>query len=69
MPSYFCYERDFAGRFQPAVYHNEKPLAKSANGAGPERTQLHEIGAEFLGEDGISPSFGALQQKYPIGGN
>lgn len=64
--SWFCYERNFAGVFGPCVYHNEKPLAKSANGAGPERTQLHEIGNELLGEDGVSPNFGELQRKYPL---
>lgn len=64
MTTYFCYERDFAGRFNPVVYY-EKPT-KSNQGHDFERTALHEVsGKALLGADLVSPNFAKLVKKFP----
>jgi len=65
LKAYFCHEKGFDGEWKPVVYHGSKP-GKSVNHSDPERTAFHEIGPEFLGSDGVSPDFKALQTKYPI---
>jgi len=64
MPNYLCYERDFANRWNVAVYHGAKP-PKTVNGGEVERTTLHEIPADLMGSDGVSPNFGKLVKMFP----
>jgi len=64
MTSYFCYEKDFSGRYSPVVYHNSKPT-KTVNGSEPERSTFYEIPAELMGSDGQSPEFGKLMIMFP----
>jgi hypothetical protein len=66
MPSYFCYERDFANRWQAVVYHNGKP-PKSVNHSEPERSQFYEVPDDMMSGD--SPMFGKLMQKFPAPNN
>lgn len=63
--NYFCYERNFSNRWQPIVYHGEKP-PKSVNNSDPERTPFYEIPIELLGSDGVSPKFSELQRRFPV---
>lgn len=58
MSAWLRYERDFAGRWRPVVYHMEKPAAR--DGA----TAAIEVPADCLSTDG-SPMFGRLQAKFP----
>jgi hypothetical protein len=62
--NYFVWEKDFAGRWSPVVYHGDKP-PKSVNGGEMERSSFFPIAPEFMGADGNSPMFGILKEKYP----
>jgi hypothetical protein len=64
--AWFTYEKSFDNSWVPAVYHGEKPNNKSVNGSGPERSQLHQIDASYLGPDGNSPDFGRLKREFPV---
>lgn len=55
MISFFTYERDFARRWTPVVYHDDKP--KSA-------TPVHSVPSDCLDMDG-SPRFAELQRRFP----
>lgn len=64
MKAYFAYEYDFANRPCPVVFF-DKP-SKSVNGSEPQRSQLHQIDASYLGPDGNSPDFGRLKREFPV---
>lgn len=60
--AWFAHEKDFANRWNPVVFH-QKPN-KSVNHSEPERTTLHEIPADLMGSDGVSPNFGKLVKMF-----
>lgn len=55
--AYFTYERDFAGRWQPVVYHRDKPRNADSAPVWPVPTGM-------MDDDG-SPHFGALRDAFP----
>ncbi|PZO78460.1 MAG: hypothetical protein DI629_12245 [Mesorhizobium amorphae] len=59
---FFCYERDFAMRWCPVVYHDEKPT--KMQGRASDRTAFQTVPAECLDMNG-EPMFGALQRAFP----
>lgn len=59
---FFAYERDFAVRWCPVVYWDEKP-SKRMEGE-KERSPIHAVPPECIGEDG-EPMFSRLMARFP----
>lgn len=57
---WFLYERDFARRWVPVVYHGDKPNPRKDGSA----TGAIEVPPDCIGPDG-QPMFGRLQAKFP----
>lgn len=63
MSAWFCYERDFGGRWCPVVHHMQQPKAKKDEEhrlAGP-----WAVPDDCVGQDG-HPMLGALQRRFPV---
>lgn len=58
MSEWFRYERDFASRWCPVVFHDGKPKPSD------RATAAIEVPADCLASDG-SPMFGRLQAIFP----
>lgn len=59
---FFAYEKDFAGRYCPVVYYNEKP-SKRMEGE-PVRSAVYDVPPECIGGDG-EPMFSRLVKRFP----
>lgn len=58
MTAWLRYEKDFAGRYCPVVYHDEKPKPRDGASAA-----VH-VPADLLSVDG-SPILGRLKAMFP----
>ena len=65
MTSYFVYEKDFSGRWNPVCFFDYKPDKRGANGEGPERSTFWVVPDSCLDEFG-EPLFGKLQEMFKI---
>lgn len=59
---YFCYEKDFAERWSPVVYHEEKPR-KGENSLTVERSSIWEVPLDCINVNG-DPMFGRLMERF-----
>lgn len=59
----FCYEKDFAERWLPVVYHDGLPPKTGPNGQGVERRGSWEVPDDCMGSDG-EPMFGKLMERF-----